>query len=179
MTTAGELRTALRRMAGTVFLVATGREGSRCGLTATSVTALSLDPPALLVCINRGSSTCAALTRNGRFSVNLLPAGQCAAARTFSSPALTGELRFGRTQWTEWMQSVPLFREASASIVCELDQAIPFGSHLAVLGRVIHVHLGTRTAPLVYFDGDYRHLSPGGREEGFTREVAPDVLGQQ
>lgn len=175
------LRRALRRVAGTVFLIAAGREGRRCGLTATSVTSLSLEPPALLACIDRRSATYARLLEERRFSVNLLSVEHESCARVFSSPCVSGEMRFAQSQWREWGQSVPLLAGASASVVCEVDRTIPFGSHGLVIGRVIHVQLGSNTAatPLLYLDGSYRSVSPGGSEQGFARKVAPDVLREQ
>jgi len=158
------LRRALRRVAGTVCIIAAGREGHRCGLTATSVTSLSLDPPALLVCINRVSSTYATITRERRFSVNVLGTDQSTFARIFSARDVTGEQRFLSGAWRESVDGVPHLPSANATMVCSIESEVAFGSHVAVIGRVTEVLMNDDTAksPLLYFEGDYRTLLPGG-----------------
>jgi flavin reductase (DIM6/NTAB) family NADH-FMN oxidoreductase RutF len=156
------LRQALRRLAGTVCIIAAGRRGERRGLTATAVTSLCLEPPALLVCVNGTSSTYRAMIEQRRFSVNVLALEQVDQARTFSSTDVAGEHRFSRGQWLESVQGIPHLRDANAAVLCELESALPYGSHVAVVGRVTDVHLGLAeaAAPLLYFDGDYRTLLP-------------------
>jgi flavin reductase (DIM6/NTAB) family NADH-FMN oxidoreductase RutF len=159
---AAPLREAMRRTAGTVFVVAAGPEGQRCGLTATSVVSLSLDPPALLVCIHRRSSTYAAITAQRRFSVNLLRASQVTCAQAFSSASTTGEQRFSHGRWRTSADGVPWLEGAHAAMLCDLEEVIAYGSHMAVVGRVATVHLGcdSDAAPLLYSDGTYRALLP-------------------
>jgi flavin reductase (DIM6/NTAB) family NADH-FMN oxidoreductase RutF len=146
-------------MAGTVCIVATARGGNRFGLTATSVTSLCLEPPALLVCVNRLGSTYAAIAAATRFSVNLLAANQVDCARAFSSLHVSGESRFENESWVESPDGIPLLRSANAAVLCQVESVIPYGSHAAFIGRVIEVHIGTAAvAPLLYFDGAYRTL---------------------
>jgi flavin reductase (DIM6/NTAB) family NADH-FMN oxidoreductase RutF len=151
----------MRRMAGSVSIVAAGSKGARCGLTATSIASLSLDPPALVVCIRRSSATYAALASERRFSVNLLHASQAEHAATFSSMEVGGEQRFTRGDWVE-SRGAPALRGANAVVFCELEDQLAFGTHVAIVGRVSHVLLGDdiESAPLLYFDGAYRAMSP-------------------
>jgi flavin reductase len=156
------LRQAMRRSAGTVFIVAAGPEGQRCGLTATSVVSLSMDPPALLVCINRRSSTYEVIRTQRRFSVNLLGASQVTFAQAFSCASITGEQRFRHGRWRESSDGVPWLESANAAMLCDLEEVVAYGSHVAVVGRVTTVHLGCDpdAAPLLYSDGSYRALLP-------------------
>lgn len=156
------LRKAMRRTAGTVFIVAAGPEGRRCGLTATSVVSLSMDPPALLICINRRSSTYEAIRAHRRFSVNLLGASQVTFAQAFSSASTSGEERFSHGRWRASSDGVPWLEGANAAMLCDLEEEIAYGSHMAVVGRVASVHLGcdADAAPLLYSDGSYRALLP-------------------
>ena len=156
------LRQAMRRTAGTVFIVAAGPQGQRCGLTATSVVSLSMEPPALLVCINRRSSTYGAITAQRRFSVNLLGASQVTCAQAFSSVSTTGEQRFTHGLWRASTDGVPWLESANAAMLCDLEEVVAYGSHVAIVGRVSTVHLGcdSDAAPLLYSDGSYRALLP-------------------
>jgi flavin reductase (DIM6/NTAB) family NADH-FMN oxidoreductase RutF len=149
----------MRRMAGTVCIVATAHAGKRFGLTATSVASFCMEPPALLVCVNRMGSTYPAIAAATRFSVNLLAASQVECARAFSSADVTGESRLEKERWVESPQGIPLLPSANAAVLCEVEEVIAYGSHGAFIGRVLDVHIGTAAvAPLLYFDGGYRTL---------------------
>ncbi len=77
-------RRGMRALPGAVCVIAAnGVDGAPIGLTATSVTSLSADPPSLLVCVNRGAQIAAALSAGAHFSVNLLAAGQQEVAEAF------------------------------------------------------------------------------------------------
>jgi flavin reductase (DIM6/NTAB) family NADH-FMN oxidoreductase RutF len=118
------------------------------------------DPPALLVCLHRSSSTFETVAKERRFSVNLLSAAQSDWAATFSSHEITGEQRFAEGAWAESPEGVPILRGTNATVLCDLESAMTFGTHAAVVGRVTDVQLGEglEAAPLLYFDGAYRTL---------------------
>src|SRR3954462_7103791 len=67
-------RNAMRRLAATVTIVTTADGGRWHGMTATAVTSVSADPPALLVCVTQSASLQEPLMASGRFGVNLLRA---------------------------------------------------------------------------------------------------------
>jgi flavin reductase (DIM6/NTAB) family NADH-FMN oxidoreductase RutF len=159
------LRQAMRRMAGTVFIVAAGKTDRRCGLTATSVASLSMDPPALLVCINQRSSTYATIAAERCFSVNMLGPNHLTCAQAFSSDYCTGEGRFVHGRWSDSPRGVPVLQDSDAVMICDLESVLAYGSHVAVVGRVKDVHLSCRpdALPLLYCDGGYRALPSTGR----------------
>src|SRR5580704_15552949 len=72
---ADSFRGAMRELGGGVSVITVGIGTERSGMTATSVSALSLDPPTLIVCVNKGSSTWPLLLRYRSFGVNILHAG--------------------------------------------------------------------------------------------------------
>lgn len=119
-----------------------------------------MDPPALIVCINQRSSTYAAIASERRFSVNLLGNDGLACASAFSSESCIGEDRFLHGQWADNDLGVPLMQDANASVLCELESVLSYGSHVAVIGRVTEVKLrgDPAASPLLYFDGAYRSL---------------------
>jgi flavin reductase (DIM6/NTAB) family NADH-FMN oxidoreductase RutF len=157
-----DLRQAMRLVAGSVSIVASGRSGARRGLTATSIASLSLDPPAVLACLHRSSATFSTLQRERRFSVNFLRADQGHIASRFSSSRHSGEHRFD-AEWLETPDGVPALAGANAVVICDVVHQLPFGTHVAVIGHVTRVLLNgeAECSPLLYFDGAYRTMSPG------------------
>jgi flavin reductase (DIM6/NTAB) family NADH-FMN oxidoreductase RutF len=77
-------REAMRQIACGVSVITLGAGDDRAGMTATSVSPLSAEPPALLVCVDRGSLGYPALARLGAFAVNVLAADQREVAEHFA-----------------------------------------------------------------------------------------------
>lgn len=122
---AATFRAAFRRLAGGVAVVTVGAAPDRTGLTATSVSALSVEPPTLTVNINRVSSTWNRLACDGRFGVNFTSAAQRAVAERFSGfGGITGEARFEGAEWTTAVTGAPLLVGALAALDCEVEEAI-------------------------------------------------------
>ena len=72
----GDFRSAMRHLAGGVSVITVGLAKDITGMTVTSVSSLSVDPPTLIVSINRESSSWPLLKRHGTFGVNILAADQ-------------------------------------------------------------------------------------------------------
>ncbi len=125
------------------------------GATANAVASLSLDPPLMLVCLNRRSRTLDALRAAGRFAVNVLPSSGEAHARTFASTAPHAD-KWQGVPATE-RSGVPVLDDALVWIVCELRDLLDGGDHTIVTGTVLD--LGTNKGdPLLFVDGEYRRL---------------------
>ncbi len=149
-------RAAMRRMAGTVCVVtALDGGGERCGITATSVTSVSAEPPALLVCVNRASAVHGALTRGRLFCVNVLSADQEETARLFAAAASQDE-RFAEAGWRAGQGGVPVLDGCQATFVCEVAERHAFATHTVFIGIVVEAAAATAGAPLIYHDGRYR-----------------------
>lgn len=134
---------------GVSVVTATGRDGTRWGMTCTSVCSVSLDPPVLLVCLRCGSPTLGAVVDSGLFAVNLLHARARPTAELFASGAPD---RFERVVWRAGEGAAgPHLTHASHTVAdCLVIGAQPVGDHTVVLGRVDAVTpLGDRR-PLLY-----------------------------
>lgn len=155
----GDFRAAMRLLASGVALVTTlDGAGVPCGIAMTAFMSLSMDPPSLLLAINRTASLLAPLEGNGRFAVNILAADQATACQTFVS-TLPGQ-RFGTLDW--WLEDgLPLVESCVATILCRVEQTADFGSHRVVTGVVERVIVGGGE-PLVYVDGRYGRVSVDG-----------------
>ena len=152
----GEFRSAMRHLAGGVSVITAGRGKDVSGMTVTSVSSLSVDPPTLIVSINRESSSLPLLRRYGFFGVNILTADQQDVAERFAGKdGLKGAARFAGAQWITRASGVPLLAGALAAIDCEVEHVVERHSHAIVIGRVLDLQLSSRTAALAYWQGQY------------------------
>jgi flavin reductase (DIM6/NTAB) family NADH-FMN oxidoreductase RutF len=151
-----DFRSAMRHLAGGVSVITVGRGEDVTGMTVTSVSSLSVDPPSLVVSINRASSSWPLLKRHGIFGVNILTADQLDVAERFTGKdGLKGVERFAGATWTTGASGVPLLVGALAAIDCEAEDIIERHSHAIVIGRVLDLRLSSRTAALAYWQGQY------------------------
>jgi flavin reductase (DIM6/NTAB) family NADH-FMN oxidoreductase RutF len=152
----GDFRGAMRHLAGGVSVITVGRAKDITGMTVTSVSSLSVDPPTLIVSINRESSSWPLLKRHGFFGVNILTADQIDIAERFTGKdGLKGADRFAGAQWITRVSGVPLLAGALAAIDCEVEDIVERHSHAIVIGRVLDIQASTRTAALAYWRGQY------------------------
>src|SRR6476646_4138750 len=95
-----EFRSALGAYATGVTVVTAIGENGPSGATANAVTSLSLDPPMMLACLDRGSRTLTSVRAQGRFGVNALAAGQEKLARTFAGKDVE-DAQWDGVEWSE------------------------------------------------------------------------------
>jgi flavin reductase (DIM6/NTAB) family NADH-FMN oxidoreductase RutF len=151
-----DFRGAMRQLTGGVSVITAGRGSDISGMTVTSVSSLSVDPPALIVSVNRGASSWPLLKRYGSFGVNILTADQIDIAERFTGKdGLKGAERFAGAKWTTRVSGVPLLLGALAAIDCEIEEIIERHSHAIIIGRVLDVKVSARTAALAYWQGEY------------------------
>ena len=151
----------MRRLAAGVTIVTTGLDGQRAGLTATSVSSLTAEPPRLLVCIHRDADTHTLILRSRAFAVNVLVPAQRALAVHFGRRDATqrGD-KFARGAWVRGSTGVPVLSGAAASFECGLVQAVEAGTHSIFIGEVEATHFGEQSQALIYHDRTYHRL-PG------------------
>jgi flavin reductase (DIM6/NTAB) family NADH-FMN oxidoreductase RutF len=150
-----EFRAALSSYATGVTVVTAVGPGGPSGATANAVTSLSLDPPMMLACLDRGSRTLTSVRAQGRFGVNALAAGQAGLARRFSAKDPEPE-KWDSVEWSERL-GLPRLDGALVWVACELRDLIDGGDHLILTGNVIEAEAGDGQ-PLLFHRGDYRDL---------------------
>jgi flavin reductase (DIM6/NTAB) family NADH-FMN oxidoreductase RutF len=151
-----DFRGAMRHLTGGVSVITVGRGSDISGLTVTSVSSLSVEPPSLIVSVNRAASSWPLLKRYGHFGVNILTADQIDIAERFTGKGgLNGAARFAGAEWTTRASGVPLLVGALAAIDCEVEDIVERHSHAIVIGRVRDLQLSARTAALAYWQGRY------------------------
>ena len=128
--------------------------GERVGLTANSLTSVSLSPPLLLFCPAREASALPSLRASRRFAINVLTTQAEAVATRFT---MRGIDRFANAAWDEW-NGLPVLRGAMASFLCSLHAEHDGGDHAIIVGRVERLRYRTAPDPLLYFQGCYRQV---------------------
>jgi len=133
---------------GVAVVTAVGHAGRPHGLTCTSLTSVTLDPPTLLVCLDLRSGTLAAARHGGCFAVNLLHVRARRAAEVFASPTPD---RFSQVAWRPSVRTGQpwLSDDAFAMAECVVADATVVGDHAVVFGEVVHVEQ-TPDRPLLY-----------------------------
>ena len=150
------LRDALGSFATGVTVVTCIDEQERpFGLTVNSFTAVSLDPPLLLVCIAKRARCASALADAPFFAVNVLQTGQQPASIRFST---RDEDRFGTTPWSIGETGAPLLMDSLAVFECERHSVHDGGDHDILTGRLVRASFDPNMDPLLYFRGRYRRL---------------------
>lgn len=152
------VKRALRTLAGGVSIVTAGTGEDRTGATVTSATGLSMDPPTMIVNINKGSSTWPAIQRHGHFCVNILADGQQAIANRFAGiGGIKGTARYEGAEWTTLVSGAPVLVNALSAIDCEVEEIIERHSHAIILGRAVAV-LSSDGESLIYQNGGYGRI---------------------
>jgi flavin reductase len=146
-------RNAMRRLATTVSVVTCADEDGWHGMTATAVTSVCDEPPALLVCVNRATAFYGRLSVSGSFCINLLRYPHVQISQAFGG-TLKGAERFERGNWT-LAHHLPCLVNAQANLFCKTASVTHFGTHGIFIGCVDEVWFAKDTGPLVYQDGHY------------------------
>lgn len=149
-----DYRQALRRFASGITVVTVARDDELHGMTASSFAAVSLQPPLILVSLEKGSRTRELVLEQGSFGVNVLADHQESLARAFSE---AGDKPFDDTKHRLGSTGAPLLEGAIAWLECNISQSVDAGDHDVVIGEVLTCDAREGT-PLVYFNRAYRSL---------------------
>jgi flavin reductase (DIM6/NTAB) family NADH-FMN oxidoreductase RutF len=129
--------------------------GKPVGLTVNSFTSVSLEPPLLLVCIDKKAASAEAMLSARNFAVNVLQTGQQPASIRFST---RHEDRFGPNDWSPGELGAPVLKQSVGVFECERHAVHEAGDHHILLGQVIKATFDASLDPLLYFRGSYRRL---------------------
>lgn len=149
-----EFRRALQRFASGVTVVTVGGDEPH-GMTASSFASVSLDPPLVLVCLDKSSKTRGLILERGSFAVNVLSGEQEEVSRSFSR---RGTKPFADLPHHYGVAEHPLLDDAIAWIECNVHNVIKSGDHDIVIGEVVACD-AQEGDPLLYVDQGYRGLS--------------------
>lgn len=155
MITPNEFRHALGRFASGVTVVTTRDDaGNLHGITVSAFCSVSLDPPLILVCIDKNTGSHHALSETDAFVVNFLREDQQHVSDRFAS-YLPG--KFETVKYRSGINDLPVLEDALCNLECRKVNAHPNGDHTIFVGAIEKATVNDGE-PLVYFHGNYRKL---------------------
>lgn len=151
------LRTAMGQWrTGVTIVTGKGAEGRLVGLTATSFTSVSMEPPLVLVCIHKTIGSYAPMMSAEGYAVHILGAEQEALSRKFATGGID---KYADQACTEGLYGAPLLPDALATIECRTVNRVDAGDHTILIGQVERVSLDeSGRRPLGYVRGKYVEL---------------------
>ena len=150
----------LRDVAGTfatgVTVVTTRSDAGLFGCTANAVTSLSLDPPLMLVCLDRSTNTHPQLLDARAFAINIIR-GEKGAEELCRLFAGKSEGKFSDVGWRPGITGCPILEGVLSYLECELDGTYEGGDHTIFTGRVVAAER-FEGDPLVFYRGRFTRL---------------------
>ena len=154
--TSTDFRTALSRFASGVTVVTTkDSAGKKYGITVSAFCSVSLEPPLVLICIEKTTGSHHAFEQSGRFTVNVLTEEQANISEHFATLI---EDKFAAVDHAVDEHGIPLLPSSLATLQCSLFKSLDGGDHSIFLGLVEHV-IVRDADPLIYFKGGYRTVA--------------------
>lgn len=150
-----ELREIMSRFATGVTVVTFCVQQENHGLTVNAFTSVSLDPPLILVCIQKEGTSHDLISKADSFAVNILSEDQMHLASRFADPALDSAARFKNLKYKFSPNAHPVFENILGFIDCQTVNTFEGGDHTIFLARVEHAEIGDTDKPLLFFNGQY------------------------
>jgi flavin reductase (DIM6/NTAB) family NADH-FMN oxidoreductase RutF len=161
-------RDVIGRFMSGVTVITTRRGAERFGVTVSAVTSLSMDPPMLLICLNRRLAAAEAIGEVGVFAVNILGQRHAALATQF---ATRHPDKFRDVALIEGKSGVPIIADAFAWLECRVLQRVDVATH-AVFMAEVQTARGNEGSPLAYFRGKFGHFTKS-LDDGFSKYLTP------
>jgi flavin reductase (DIM6/NTAB) family NADH-FMN oxidoreductase RutF len=147
-------RDAMGRFVTGVAVVTTMIDGRPHGMTANSLTSVSLNPPLILICMGKDTRLASALAAGANFALNILSASQKSLARLFAGQTNTPIC----VVWSD-LSGTPSLHEAATRLACVVEEVHPAGDHVIAIGQVKKVALNSEVAqPLLFYRGAFHEL---------------------
>jgi len=152
-----EFRQVMGHFATGVTIITThDGQGQLFGLTANAVCSVSLEPPLVLVCVDKAAESYPALSASGAFTINLLAQSQEALSRRF---AKSGGDKFAGVGYRIGDNGAPILEDVIAHLACVARHRFDAGDHTIFVGEVLQLAVSSEENPLLFFRGGYRNLS--------------------
>ena len=122
-------------------------------ITVSSVTSISMNPPSLLICINKSSRIHDTIELGSKFCINLLNSNQQNLSNICSDEDMYDQ-RFKDKNWN--LDDIPFLQNAQANIFCKVDKLTSYHTHTIVVGLVEEANYADEISTLTYVDGEYK-----------------------
>lgn len=171
---APSFRHVVGHLASGVTVITTQTDQAMFGMTVSSVTSLSLDPPMMLACLNKAVPTAGAVSNAAGYVVNVLGQGSEHLAAQFAAPSPD---KFVGVAVHRGALGLPVLSDALAHIECRVVEEVVGGTHTIFLGAVEHAgaHDGR---PLTYFRGGFGRFEFA-RDDAVYQRARQQVLERQ
>ncbi|MFQ5922690.1 MAG: flavin reductase family protein [Anaerolineales bacterium] len=151
-----ELRSVLRQWASGVTVVSAGHHGVLHGMTVSSFSSVSLEPPLISVNIERRTRTHALMTEAGAFGVSILANDQRDLAQRFGGSVPDLEQRLEGVAHSIGELGSPLLEGCLASLECRVHASLSAGTHTIFVGEAAAWAIQRGKLPLMYWQRDFR-----------------------
>jgi flavin reductase len=148
-------KAVLGRFATGVAVMATTVDGAPHGMTANSVASVSLDPPLVLVCVERSARMAEKVASAGAFALSFLPAGRDELSLWFADAGRSGAEQFEGVETSAAATGSPVLATSVGWVDCRLWASYDGGDHVIVVGEVVDLGIGRHDEPLVYYRSTY------------------------
>ena len=147
-------RLAMRRYIYSVSIMSNkNNKDNPNAITVSSVTSISMDPPSLLICINKSSRIHDTIELGSKFCINLLNSNQQNLSNICSDEEMYDQ-RFKDKNWN--LDDIPFLQNAQANIFCKVDKLTSYHTHTIVVGLVEEANYADEISTLTYVDGEYK-----------------------
>ena len=148
-----EFLNSMREVTSTVNIVSSQYQNVKHAMTASSVVSLSLDPPSMLISVNKDAAIHDNLGKERFFCINVLAKDQVDLANLCSSKD-DEDSRFNSEEWS-FYENIPYNKGASANIFCRCFNSFTHTTHTVFFGEVVKVINNNIKDPLMYGKGKY------------------------
>jgi flavin reductase (DIM6/NTAB) family NADH-FMN oxidoreductase RutF len=153
-----ELRYVMRSWSTGVSLVSSHHDGLRHGMTVSAFTSVSLEPPLVLISLERITRTRRLVDASGHFAVSILAADQRELSDRFAGRIPDDGDRFEGIATRDTPSGCPVPHDSLAFLDCQVTTTYEGGTHTIFLGEVLAAEVLRQAPPLLYFNQDYRSL---------------------
>jgi len=153
-------RKVMGHFATGVTVVTTFHQGAPQGITVNALSSVSLDPPLVMVALDRRRFITPMVHATRRYAVNVLGEGQQALSDCFAGAAVTPDrVAFCGAAWTSGLHGLPLLEGAIATLECDVVESFSVGDHDLFIGRVEAVtNPEQHPMPLLYYRRRYLRI---------------------
>jgi flavin reductase len=144
-----------------VAVVTSQYQGKDHGMTVNSLTSVSLEPPTILVSLDRDSRTCAMILKSGIFGVTILAADQQHISERFAGRSAESQNRFEGIAFQRLPSGAPFIAGGLAYLDCQVCNTMDVSTHTLFFGNAEHIQIaqGGDIAPLLYYNRAYSHIA--------------------
>ncbi len=139
---------------GVTVVTTKDNTGKAHGITVTAFSSVSIDPPLILVCIDKKTKSHKAFEESGAFVINILSEDQQDVSNQFASPLPD---KFEGIEFERNKNDIPVLSDTLVSLECDLRHSYDGGDHTIFIGEIEKTRV-SEGKPLVYCHGDYREI---------------------